>query len=55
MLIAPREYERGDLLLAGVVALVGVVLTVYRIRLWQSSPRRRTKSASLIRRSDSRA
>jgi len=36
MVIAYREYQRGDLLLAGVFALVGVVLTVYRIRLWQT-------------------
>lgn len=36
MAIAYREYERGDLLLAGVFALVGVVLTVYRIRLYRA-------------------
>ena len=36
MAIAYREYERGELLLAGVFALVGVVLTVYRIRLYQA-------------------
>jgi hypothetical protein len=36
MVIAYREYQRGDLLLAGVFALVGIVLTVYRIRLWQA-------------------
>ena len=36
MAIAYREYERGEMLLAGVFALVGVVLTVYRIRLYRS-------------------
>ena len=36
MVMAYREYQRGDLLLAGVFALVGTVLTVYRIRLWQA-------------------
>ena len=36
MAIAYREYERGELLLAGVFALVGVVLTVYRIRLYRA-------------------
>ena len=36
MVMAYREYRRGDLLLAGVFALVGIVLTVYRIRLWQA-------------------
>ncbi len=34
--IAYREYQRGDLLLAGVFALVGIVLTVYRVRVWQA-------------------
>lgn len=36
MVIAYRAFERGQLLLAGVFALVGIVLTVYRIRLWQA-------------------
>ena len=36
MAIAYREYERGEMLLAGVFALVGVVLTVYRIRLYRA-------------------
>ncbi len=30
--VAWREYQRGDLLLAGVFLLVGLVLTVYRYR-----------------------
>ena len=36
MAIAWRQYERGDLLLAGVCALVGVLLSVYRLKLWQA-------------------
>lgn len=36
MAIAYREYQRGELLLAGVFAAVGIVLTVYRIRQWQA-------------------
>jgi len=30
--VAWRQYQRGDMLLAGVFLLVGVVLTVYRYR-----------------------
>lgn len=36
MAIAWRQYERGETLLAGVCALVGVLLAVYRLRLWQA-------------------
>ena len=36
MAIAYRQYQRGDLLLAGVCLLVGVLLAVYRLKLWQS-------------------
>jgi hypothetical protein len=36
MALAYREYQRGDLLLAGVFALVGVVLSIYRLRSWQA-------------------
>jgi hypothetical protein len=32
VVVAYRAFERGDLLLAGVFALVGIVLTVYRYR-----------------------
>jgi hypothetical protein len=32
IVLAYREFQRGDLLLAGVFLLVGVVLTVYRYR-----------------------
>jgi hypothetical protein len=30
--LAYRSYERGDMLFAGVFLLVGIVLTVYRLR-----------------------
>ena len=30
--IAYRSFQRGDLLMAGIFLLVGVVLTVYRLR-----------------------
>jgi len=30
--LAYRSYQRGDLLLSGIFLLVGVVLTVYRLR-----------------------
>ena len=30
--MAYREYQRGDMLLAGVFVLVGIALTVYRLR-----------------------
>jgi hypothetical protein len=30
--LAYRAYQRGDLLLAGIFLLVGVVITVYRLR-----------------------
>ena len=36
MAIAYRQYQRGDLLLAGVCVLVGVLLSVYRLKAWQS-------------------
>jgi hypothetical protein len=32
IVMAYREFQRGDMLLAGVFILVGVVLTVYRLR-----------------------
>ena len=32
LVLAYREYQRGDLLLAGVFLAVGVILTVYRYR-----------------------
>ena len=48
MAIAYREYQRGDLLLAGVFALVGIVLTVYRIRLWQAKQDQKANDKSPI-------
>ncbi|MGO9803273.1 MAG: hypothetical protein ACLPTM_08175 [Steroidobacteraceae bacterium] len=36
MAIAWRQYQRGDLLLAAVCALVGILLSVYRLKLWQT-------------------
>ena len=36
MVIAYRQYQRGDFLLAGIFLLVGIGLTVYRIRQAQS-------------------
>lgn len=48
MAIAYREYGRGQLLLAGVFALVGVVLTVYRIRLWQAKQAEKTNDKSPV-------
>ena len=34
--LAYRQYQRGDVVLAGIFLLVGVVLTVYRVRQAQS-------------------
>ena len=36
MAIAYRQYQRGDLLLAGVCVLVGVLLSVYRLKVWKA-------------------
>jgi uncharacterized membrane protein YqjE len=36
VVIAYRQYQRGDVVLAAVFLVVGVVLTVYRIRQAQS-------------------
>jgi hypothetical protein len=36
LVLAYRQYQRGDLLLAGIFLAVGIVLTVYRIRQTQS-------------------
>jgi hypothetical protein len=36
LVLAYRQYQRGDMLLAGIFLAVGIVLTVYRIRQVQS-------------------
>ena len=36
LVFAYRQYQRGDMVLAGIFLAVGVVLTVYRIRQAQS-------------------
>jgi hypothetical protein len=36
MAVAYREYQRGDLLLAGICALVGILLSLYRLKVWQT-------------------
>ena len=36
LVIAYRQYQRGDMVLAAIFLVVGVVLTVYRIRQAQS-------------------
>jgi hypothetical protein len=36
MVIAYRQFQRGDFLLAGIFLFVGIALTVYRIRQAQS-------------------
>jgi len=36
LVLAYRQYQRGDILLAGIFLAVGIVLTVYRIRQAQS-------------------
>jgi uncharacterized membrane protein YqjE len=36
VVIAYRQYERGDMVLAGVFLFVGIALTVWRIRQAQS-------------------
>jgi hypothetical protein len=40
LVIAYRQYQRGDMVLAVIFLLVGVVLTVYRIRQAQSRSQR---------------
>ena len=36
VVIAYRQYQRGDMVLAGIFLFVGIVLTIYRIRQAQS-------------------
>ena len=42
MAIAYRQYQRGELVLAGVCVLIGVLLSVFRLKLWQA--RQNTKA-----------
>ena len=35
-MISYRQYQRGDMVLAGIFLAVGIVLTIYRIRRAQS-------------------
>ena len=42
--LAYRQYQRGELVLAAIFLLVGVVLTVYRIRQAQTRGQRLTAS-----------
>jgi hypothetical protein len=44
--IAYRQYQRGDVVLAGIFLLVGIALTVYRIQLARSRSQRVTPGAS---------
>ena len=46
VVIAYRQYQRGDMLLAGIFLFVGIALTIYRIRQAQSRSQGATASAS---------
>jgi hypothetical protein len=46
MAIAWRQYQRGELLLAGVCVLVGALLAVYRLKLWRARQSARTNRES---------
>jgi len=48
MAIAYRQYQRGDLLLAGICLLVGVLLSVYRLKTWQSRQGKRPDDQSPV-------
>ena len=48
MAIAYREYQRGQLVLAGIFAVVGIVLTVYRLRLWQAKQAEKANDKSPV-------
>ena len=38
IVMAYRAFERGDMLLAGVFALVGIVMSVYRVNVAKKLP-----------------
>jgi hypothetical protein len=44
LVLAYRQFQRGDMVMAGIFLLVGVVLTIYRIR--QAQSRSQTLGAS---------
>ena len=46
VVIAYRQYQRGDMVLAGIFLFVGIALTIYRIRQAQSRSQGATASAS---------
>ena len=46
VVIAYRQFQRGDPLLAGVFLFVGIALTIFRIRQAQSRSQRVTPGAS---------
>lgn len=44
VVIAYRQYQRGDLMLAGILLFVGIALTIFRIRQAQSRSQGATAS-----------
>ena len=44
--IAWRQYERGEPRLAGVCVLVGVLLALFRLKLWQARQKARSSDRS---------
>jgi hypothetical protein len=46
LVLAYRQYQRGDMVLAGIFLAVGIVLTIYRIRQAQSRGQGLAASAS---------
>jgi hypothetical protein len=44
--VAYRQYQRGDVVLAGIFLFVGIALTIYRLRQAQSRSRAVTPGAS---------
>jgi hypothetical protein len=46
VVIAYRQYQRGDMVLAGIFLFVGIALTIYRIRQAQSRGQGLTASTS---------
>jgi len=42
MAVAWRAYQHGQLLLAGVCAVAGILLSFYRLKLWRARQKART-------------